>query len=671
MTKQDAAVFPSRLMIPGRNRRRIETLDRVELLRKMYLSREGDRREGVLHRQGKGWFQVSAIGHEPMAAAGMLMKPGDYLFPYYRDRAAVIGREVRNLDLARAYFGKASSSSGGRQMPSHYSDREKNIWSVPTPTGSNCLPACGVAWAMQLAKRENITVATIGDAATRQGEFYEAIAFAVEKNLPIVFIVEDNNYGISTNTDKFNPFKLGLFHPNRFNQIDARDPDQFAEHLGPVFNAARKGDGPSIVIAQFDRICSHTCSDDQRVYRPQAEIAAMETRDPIQVFSDRLIKEGTLSEKHWQETQRRIDAQVDREYLAAEQEKDPEACDLMEQMIGPAETAPNVPLPGGKEWRMVDALNAVFRHRLKTDARTVMFGEDIEAPKGGVFGLTDELSTEYPGRVLNSPLAEATIAGVGIGMASVGIRPIFEMQFVDFIWPAMNQISQNLSTLRWRTDGAWKCPAIFYAPWGAYLPGGSIWHSQANESVFAHLPGMRVVIPSTPQDAAALMWTAMHAEDPTIFLMPKHLFRKRVLVEDVTPVGFGEAKICTNGKDVTIVAWGNCMELAYEAAQSMPAVSMEIVDLRTVQPWDEQTVKQSLKKTGRLVVVQEDGRSCSVGQMIISEVVNDENSFYDLVSAPQLVSKPDVPIGFNPVIEYSALPSVADVIKAVKHTLEQ
>lgn len=672
MTKQDATVFPTRLMIPGRSRRRIDTFDRVELLKTMFLSREGDRREGVLHRQGKGWFQVSGIGHEPMAALAMLMKQGDYMCPYYRDRSAVLALGITNLDLARSYFAKATSSSAGRQMPGHYSDRQKNIWSVPTPTGANLLPACGIAWSMQLAKRENVVVATIGDASTRQGEFYEAVAFATERKLPVVFIVEDNNYGISTNTTKFNPFKLNLFNPGIFTQVDARDPDLFADHLAPILAQARSGGGPAVVVAEFDRICSHTCSDDQRVYRPKAEIEAMNLRDPIEVYSKKLIKSGVMSETRWNQIKERIEVQVDQEYQAAEAEEDPTDGDLMEHLLAPTKAAENVPLAGGQTWRMVDAVNAVFRHRLKTDPRTVFFGEDIEAPKGGVFGLTDELSSEYPTRVHNSPLAEATIAGVGIGMASVGLKPVFELQFIDFVGPAMNQIGQNLGTLRWRTKGEWKCPIVFYAPYGAYLPGGSIWHSQANESVFAHLSGMRVVVPSTPEDAAALMWTAMHADDPTVFLMPKHLFRKRMMVPDVVPaVGFGEAKIAQLGGDVTIVAWGNCMELAHEAAEALPEVSVEIIDLRTVQPWDEETVKRSVKKTGRLVVVQEDGRSCSVGQMIVSEVVNDESVFYNLVSAPQLISKPDVPIGFNPVIEYSALPSVADVIKSVKLTLEQ
>jgi len=399
----------------------------------------------------------------------------------------------------------------------------------------------------------------------------------------------------------------------------------------------------------------------------------MKDRDPIETFSQLLIEEGELSTNQWQQIKTEIEHKVDQEYLTAEEEQDPSAAALMDHLMADAPQAQRPPLKGGQDWRMVDALNTVFRQRLKTDADTIFFGEDIESPKGGVFGMTSDLSSEFPTRVFNSPLAEATIAGVGIGMASVGLNPVFEMQFVDFVGPAMNQISQNLGTLRWRSNGKWKCPLVLYAPYGAYLPGGSLWHSQANESMFVHLPGMRVVVPSTPQDAAALMWTAMHADDPTIFLIPKHLLRKKMPVpESVAAVGFQSAKVRRTGNDVTVVTWGNGVEIALAVAQTMErSASVEVIDLRTVQPWDQQTVTESVKKTGRLVVLQEDGESCSVGQMIISALMNDDTSFYHFVSPPQLVSKPDIHIGYNPIIEYAALPGAAEVTAAIEQTMEQ
>lgn len=649
------------------------TYNRLDLLKLMYLSREGDRREGVLLRQSKGWFQVAGMGHEPLAAISMMLEDGDYLFPYYRDRAMVLAKGVTNAELASAYFAKIGSSSGGRQMPGHYSDRKRNIWSVPTPTGANALPGCGVAWSMQLDEKPNVVVATVGDAASRQGEFYEAIAFAVERQLPIIFIVEDNNYGISTNTEKFNPFKLEIFNESHLLHVDARHPDRVFDAAGPVIEKARNGGGPTVIVAELDRLCSHTSSDDHRVYRPQNEIDEMMKRDPILVMSKELIESGELTEEEWEKTKKEINAQVDAEYIAAESEKDPTPDDLMLQLMEEPPTPEAPPIEGGQKWRMVDAINHVFKHGLNTDESFYFFGEDIEAPKGGVFGLTADLSAEHPTRVFNSPLAEATIAGVGIGMACYGKRPVFEIQFIDFVGPAMNQITQNLATLRWRTNGDWTCPMVMYAPYGAYLPGGSLWHSQANESVFAHYPGMRVLVPSTPEDATALMWTAMHTNDPTLFLIPKHMFRQQMDVEaDVPAVGFGEARIRQDGDDVTVVTWGNCIEQAFAAAEVLAdECSVEIIDLRSIQPWDKDTILESVEKTGRLVIVQEDGKSCSVGQMIIAELVGDSESFCNFVSAPQLVSKPDVHIGYNPIYEYAALPDTDQVVEAIRLTMEE
>jgi 2-oxoisovalerate dehydrogenase E1 component len=650
-----------------------DTMNKLDLLRLMYLSREGDRREGVLLRQSKGWFQVAGMGHETLAVVSLLMEEEDYLFPYYRDRAMVLGRGVTNYDLALAYFAKKCSSSAGRQMPGHYSDREKNIWSVPTPTAANLLPACGVAWGMQLDGKPNVVVATTGDAASRQGEFYEAIAFAVEKQLPLVFIVEDNGYGISTNTDRFNPFNLKIFDESvGLLHIDARHPDHVLEAAQPALDRARSGQGPTVLVCEMDRLCSHTSSDDHRVYRPAEEIAQMMDRDPITVVADELIATGELSETIWEEIKAEVDQQVDEEYQRAQTELDPRPDDVIEQRFGEVPAAVAPPIEGDRRMRIVDSLNGVFHAALDTDQRSIFFGQDIEDPKGGVFGLTSGLSDAFPSRVFNSPLAEATIAGVACGLACYGKRPVFELQFIDFSGPGFNQITQNLGTMRWRSNGEWTCPVVLYAPYGAYLPGGSLWHSQANEAWFAHTPGLRVVVPSTAEDAAGLMWTAMSAEDPTIFLIPKHLLRQQVDVGTIRAVPFGKARICQEGTDVTVVAWGNCVELAHAASAQVAAeISVEIIDLRSIQPWDRETVAASLAKTGRLIVVQEDGESCSAGQMIVSEMAGDEQSWYSFVSPPQLVSKPDVHIGYNPIYEYSALPSVDEVADAIRASMEE
>ncbi|MEE2639958.1 MAG: thiamine pyrophosphate-dependent enzyme [Planctomycetota bacterium] len=649
------------------------TYNKLDLLKLMYISREGDRREGVLLRQGKGWFQVAGMGHETLGLMPLMMESDDYLFPYYRDRAMALAKGMTNRELAIAYFAKQNSSSGGRQMPGHYSCRRRNIWSVPTPTGANLLPACGVALGMQLQGKSNLVVATIGDAASRQGEFYEAVSFATERKLPVVFVVEDNRYGISTNTDGFNPFKLGIFNEELFRNVDARHPDRLWDATSDAFDRARSGSGPTVLVCELDRLCSHTSSDDHRTYRPAEEIAEMMDRDPISLLADELIDSGELSQDQWDSIRQEIDDQVDREYIEAESEPDPDPEFVLDELFGSAPIAEPPPIEGGKNWRMVDAVNQVFREGLASDSNYVFLGEDIEDPKGGVFRLTAGLSDCFPDRVFNAPLAEATIAGVGIGLASYGMKPIFEIQFIDFSGPAWNQISQNLGSLRWRTNGDWNCPCILYAPYGAYLPGGSIWHSQANEAFFAHIPGIHVVIPSTPEDAAGLMWTAMHSSDPTIYLIPKHLFRQQILVdEEVEPVPFGSARIRQSGDDVTLVTWGNCVEYAEKAiARLEEECSVELIDLRSIIPWDKKTVLQSLEKTGRLVVLQEDGESCSAGQMIVSEVTSNPESFSNLFSAPQLVSKPDVYIGYNPISEYAALPDENQVVDAIRLVMEE
>ena len=650
------------------------TARQLDLLKLMYVSREGERREGILFRQGKGWFQIAGMGHESLAVIPSLLGPDDYLFPYYRDRAMVLARGVSNLELAYSFFAKVASSSGGRQLPSHFSCARRRIWSLPSPTGANLLPACGVAWGMQLDGVSQVVVACTGEASSRQGEFYEAVCFAVERRLPIVFIVEDNRYGISTNTDRMNPFKLGIFAKSiGVTEIDGRYPQIVHEAASAAIAKARSGDGPTILVCEVDRLCSHTSSDDHRTYRPPAEISEMMDRDPIRMLAEHLVDAGELTWESWEAMRGEIDAQIDREYQLAAASADPEPDRVLDHIWGENPRAEAPPLEGGRSWRMVDAVNQVFRRGLETDERVVMFGEDIEDPKGGVFKLTAGLSTDHPDRVHNSPLAEATIIGVGIGLASYGKRPVFELQFVDFVGPAWNQIVTNLSTLRWRTAGEWTCPLVLYAPYGAYLPGGGPWHSQANEAAFAHLPGIHVVVPSTPEDAAGLMWTAMQSVNPTIYLIPKHLFRQTIAVDpDVPAVPFGKARIRQAGSDVTLIAWGNAIELALAARDTLAGeISVEVIDLRTIVPWDRDTVRQSLEKTGRLVVVQEDNRSCSVGQMIIGELVDDPASWYELSSPPKLVSRSDVPIGYNPIYEYAALPSTDDVIAAVRATLHE
>ena len=644
--------------------------DKLRLLRIILDCRHADLREQNLIRQGKGHFHVSGMGHEALAAVSIQMEADDYIVSYYRDRGLVLGRGMTTRQLGLEYFAKRNTGSGGRQMPSHYSDADLHIWSVPTPTGSQLLPACGIAWGIKLDGKKNVVVTTIGDAATRQGDFFEAICFAKEKKLPVLFLVEDNAYGISMPTRKTNPLALDILHQENWRQIEGQDVQQVYDATAEAFEKIRGGSGPFFFWINMERLSSHTSSDDQKLYRSAEELRDLEKCDPLACWKDQLIGEGVITQQDYAELDNQIKERVRREYAEAEKAEDPSPNELLSNVTKPPPKIEKEILSPGK-YRIGDTVNKTLRAGLEDDPRRILFGEDIEDPKGGVFRLTQKLSTEFPRQVFNSPLAESTILGIACGLAAYGKRPVFELQFIDFIYPGFNQLVTNISTLRWRTFGNWKCPAVIYAPYGAYLPGGSLWHSQANESALAHYPGLNVVIPSTPADAAGLLWTAMHAEDPVIFLVPKHLlWAEHEYTEPICAVPLGKAHHVRKGSDVTVVAWGNTIEKSLEALNKIGnEISVELIDLRSIVPWDAAAIEESVRKTRRLVVVQEDTENCSVGQMIISHVTGTAGLWNELLSPPILVSKPNVVIGYNPIYEYAALPDVARIITGIKQSI--
>lgn len=647
---------------------------KVDLLRTMMLSREGDRREGILMRQGKGWFQVPGMGHEALAAIAYHLRPDDYIFPTYRDRALMLARGLTTREIALDFMARAGSSSDGRNMPAHYSSRALNVFSVATPTGAQCLPAVGAAWGVKLAGDDRVVVCTIGDAATRQGEFYEAVCHAIQESLPIVFVVEDNQYGISTPTRHMLPMRLHVFDEQWVVYVNGRYADEVYEKSGEAIRKARTGGGPTILWCEIDRLSSHTSADDHRVYRPAEEIEAMFERDPIRLLAEQLIAEGALTQAQYEQMQADITREVDAIYQEVERTPLPDPAHVLEHLYGepPAHYQP-LPLEVESEpTTMVAAFNRTFHAAMETFDNIVVFGEDIEDPKGGVFGFTKGLSTKYPERVRNSPLAEATIVGTAVGLAAMGYRPVFEIQFIDFITPGFHQLVSQIATLRWRSKGEWKCPLVIYSPYGAYLPAGGMWHSQSNDGWWAHTPGIRVAIPSTPEDIAGLFWAAIQDDDPTLLLIPKHIFRVRVPVQAYRAIPFGKAAIRREGTDVTVVAWGNTLELAFQAAEqfAQQGVSLEIIDPRTLAPFDWETVEQSLAKTGRLVVIHEDNRTCGFGQAIITEMTSAPERFNMLLSPPQLVARYDVHIPFCPELEYAVLPDLARVMQAIQTTLE-
>ena len=644
--------------------------EKLRLLTILLESRHGDLREQNLNRQGKGHFHVSGMGHEALAAISIQMQEDDYIVPFYRDRALVLGRGVSSRQLAIDYFAKAKGESHGRQMPSHYSCAEKHIWSVPTPTGSQLLPACGIAWGIKLDGTTAVVVATVGDAATRQGDFYEAICFAKEKKLPILFVVEDNGYGISSPTRKINPRALDVMQPNDWQELDGANVGEMYEQAAKAFAHIRAGKGPVFFWVMMERLSSHTSSDDQKLYRSAEELKRCAECDPLKKWKEQLIAEGVISESDYANLDNEIKERIRREFSDAEKEQDPSADELFLEVTGKFPQLNDEVLPPGK-YRIGDTVNKTLRLGLERDKRRIIFGEDIEDPKGGVFRLTQKLSTEFPNQVFNSPLAESTILGVACGLGSYGKRPVFELQFIDFIGPGWNQLVTNICCLRWRSFGQWKCPMVIYAPYGAYLPGGSLWHSQANEAALAHYPGLSVVIPSTPEDAAGLLWTAMHCEDPVLFLIPKHMFwAERESAEPIRAIPLGKARKRQAGSEVTLIAWGNTVEKALEAIQQIEnEASIELIDLRSISPWDRETIEESMRKTGRVVIVQEDTENCSVGQMIITHLMSQGDLWNSMVSPPILVSKGNVMIGYNPIYEYAALPDVQRIVAAIRKSI--
>ncbi len=648
-------------------------LPRREFLQLMLISRECDRREAILMRQGKAWISEPAMGHESTAVLGYHLRPEDYLFAYCRDRPLYLACGVALEQMARDFFANCNSTTRGRLMPHHCSIRELNIFPGVTAQGAECLPAAGAARGIKLAGGSGVVLCSIGDAAVRQGEFYEAVCLAFQEHLPIVFLVEDNGFGISTPTDSLLPMRLGIFADRLLQRVDGRDVEQLFAISGEVIQRARIGGGPSILWCELDRLCSHTSSDDQHLYRSGDELAAIAERDPIKLFSAALIKEAELTRPEFESLQAEVVQQVSSAYEKAGGEPPPDCASAFAYLYeAPCEPASACFATPDQPLTMVESINCVLHAGMEKFPQMLAYGEDIEDPKGGVFGFTKGLSSRFPNRVSNSPLAEATIVGTAVGLAATGYRPVFEIQFIDYMSPAFHQLVAQMATLRWRSCGQWSCPAVIYAPYGAYLPGGGQWHSQSNDGWWAHTPGIRVAIPSTPADAAGLFWTAFHSDDPTLILIPKHLMRLRQHVAEFRAVPFGEAAIRRQGEDCTIVSWGNCLELAEQAAVELEREgrTIEILDLRTIVPCDWAAIEQSLAKTGRLVVIHEANRSCGFGQAIIAEVVSNPKRFQSLFAPPQLVARNDIHIPYHPVLEYAVLPDVVRVIAAIRTTLE-
>jgi 2-oxoisovalerate dehydrogenase E1 component len=675
----------------------------VRAYRNMLLSRRIDDKEVQLKRQNKIFFQISGAGHEGiLTAAGMVLKPAyDWFYTYYRDRALCLELGVTPAEMLYEATGAAiDPASGGRQMPSHWGHKAYNIVSASSPTGTQFLQGAGCAEATLRAKLLGITegfnadevvFVSTGEGQTSEGEFWESLNTTCNLRLPVVYLVEDNGYAISVpvevNTAGGSISKLVRSFPNLYvEEVDGCDVIASYETMKRAVEYARQRKGPALVHAHVIRPYSHSLSDDETMYRPPAEREADAARDPVTQFPKWLIAEGHASEEEIRKIQEEVDAII----LAATDDA------LAQPQPGPETVyfgvySPDVdptseqfdteddPQFAGEPTTMVDLLNACMKDEMRRDQKILVFGQDVAdvsreqylgkvKGKGGVFKVTWGLQKEFGGaRVYNSPLAEANIVGRAIGLAVRGFKPVVEVQFFDYIWPAYMQLRDELATMRWRSNNNFSAPVVVRTTYGGYIRG-AIYHSQTGASIFTHCPGLRVVCPATALDANGLLRTAIRCDDPVLFLEHKHLYRQTYNKSQYPGpnfmIPFGKAKVVKEGSDVTVVTYGATLQRAITAANAVAenGISVEVIDLRTLSPWDRETVFASVKKTSRVIVGYEDSLSWGYGAEIAAAIADECFAWLD---APvKRVASTDTFVGYAPRLEDSILPQVEDFRKA-------
>ncbi|HWR13234.1 MAG TPA: dehydrogenase E1 component subunit alpha/beta [Terriglobales bacterium] len=717
---------PAKTARPAKTYEGLTSEQLVQMYRTMYLSRKIDDREILLKRQQKIFFQISGAGHEALlVAAGMVLKPHyDWFYPYYRDRALCLKLGMTPLEMLLEAVGAADDpNSGGRQMPSHWGHKGLNIVTQSSPTGTQFLQAVGCAEAGRYFNRhpeaatkaegdyrqfkdvqfhgDEVVYVSTGDGATSEGEFWEAMNTASNRKLPLLFLCEDNEYAISVpvevQTAGGNISKLVRNFPNfYFDEVDGCDPIASYTALRKAVDYVRSGKGPAFVHGHVIRPYSHSLSDDEKLYRPEAERKSEVQKDPITRFQLFLVREGILDEEEISRLEKEVDEEVQAASDAALKAAFP-ALDSYKEFVyspdvdptSPAfDTHPNFdsPEPGktAGEKTMADLINACLRDEMKRDERIVMFGEDVAdcsreeylaaktvKGKGGVFKLTGGLQCDFGSdRVFNSPLAEANIVGRAIGMGTRGLKPVVEIQFFDYIWPAMHQMRNEMALIRWRSNNAFSCPMVIRVAIGGYLTGGAVYHSQCGESIFTHIPGIRVMFPSNALDANGLLRTAIRCDDPVLFLEHKRLYRETFgrapYPGSDYMIPFGKAKVVQHGNDLTVVTYGATVPRTLQAAQRLEreqGIKVEVIDLRSLNPFDWDTVAASVSKTNRVLVAHEDMLSWGYGAEIAARIAD---QLFDELDAPvKRVAAKDTFVAYQPVLEDVILPQPDDLYKGM------
>lgn len=682
-------------------------------LRLACVSRAIDDREIALRQQSRVFFQISGAGHEALLLAlARSLRPGyDRFFPYYRDRALVLGLGVTPFEVLLQAVGAADDpASGGRQMPCHWGDVSRHIVTQSSPTGSQCLPAVGCAEAGRYIVRrdlpgctahgDELTYVSLGEGATSEGEFWESLNTACRLHLPVLYVVADNGYAISVRAADQAPAPVSeLVRGVRglhVVKIDGRDWFQSRRKGADAIARVRAGAGPTLIHAKVTRPYAHSLSDDQKKYRTPDELADELSHDPIHNLGVALVKAGVLREDDVaaiHEEAKQVVADAAREAVAASR---PDPRTVLQHVYGPAtarviaerdvQSEPGRgPEPHDEETvTFGEGVHRALRDEMGRDERIRVFGEDVADAdprvldavpgKGGVFGITFGLQREFGiARCYNTPLAEANIVGRAVGQAIRGLRPSPEIQFFDYIWPAMQQIRSEAATTRWRSNGAFSSPMVLRVAIGGYLTGGAIWHSQCGESIFAHVPGLLIAFPSRARDAVGLLRSAFACDDPVLFLEHKHLYRQGYNRDPYPPPGwrvpFGKGAYVTRGDAVTVVTWGATVHRSVLAAREVDpdGTRVEIVDLRTITPWDHDIVAESITRTGRVLVVHEDTLTAGFGAEVAAWIADE---CFELLDAPVWrLAATDTHVAYEPTLEEAILPQVPDIARDLRALL--